>query len=91
VTGDPRLAASLVTNLVDNALRHNIAGGTVEITTTGAGRLTVSNTGDPIPRPRSAACSNRSNGWAATAPTRPTATAWASRSSPPSPTRTAPR
>jgi signal transduction histidine kinase len=49
VTGDPRLAASLVTNLVDNALRHNIPGGTVEIETTAPGRLTVSNTGTPIP------------------------------------------
>ena len=49
VTGDPRLAASLVTNLVDNALRHNIPGGTVEVATTAPGRLTVSNTGTPIP------------------------------------------
>src|SRR5262249_37714386 len=49
VTGDPRLAASLVTNLVDNALRHNVPGGTVEITTTAAGHLTVANTGAPIP------------------------------------------
>jgi len=49
VTGDPRLAASLVTNLVDNALRHNIPGGTVEIATTAPSRLTVSNTGTPIP------------------------------------------
>jgi signal transduction histidine kinase len=49
VSGDARLAASLVTNLVDNALRHNIPGGTVEIATTAPGRLTVSNTGTPIP------------------------------------------
>jgi signal transduction histidine kinase len=49
VTGDPRLAASLVTNLVDNALRHNAPGGTVEIGTTPPGRLTVSNTGAAIP------------------------------------------
>ena len=49
VTGDARLAASLVTNLVDNALRHNIHGGTVEIATTPPGRLTVGNTGDVIP------------------------------------------
>lgn len=49
VTGDPRLAASLVTNLVDNALRHNHPGGTVEIATTPPGRLTVSNTGAAIP------------------------------------------
>jgi signal transduction histidine kinase len=49
VTGDPRLAASLVANLVDNAIRHNIPGGTVDITTAPPGRLTVANTGEPIP------------------------------------------
>jgi signal transduction histidine kinase len=49
VTGDPRLAASLVANLVNNAIRHNIPGGTVEIATTAPGRLTVGNTGAPIP------------------------------------------
>jgi signal transduction histidine kinase len=49
VAGDPRLAASLVTNLVDNAVRHNVAGGTVEITTTASGRLAVRNTGRPVP------------------------------------------
>jgi signal transduction histidine kinase len=49
VAGDPRLAASLVTNLVDNAIRHNIPGGTVEIATTAPGRLLVGNTGAPIP------------------------------------------
>ena len=48
VTGDARLAASLVTNLVDNALRHNIPGGTVEIATTPPGRLTIGNTGAAI-------------------------------------------
>ncbi|MGW7256417.1 sensor histidine kinase [Streptomyces sp. NPDC054834] len=49
VTGDPRLAASLVKNLVGNALRHNVPGGTVEIETSAPGRLTVGNTGAPIP------------------------------------------
>ncbi len=49
VTGDPRLAASLVTNLVDNALQHNRSSGTVEIATSPPGRLTVINTGTPIP------------------------------------------
>jgi signal transduction histidine kinase len=50
--GDPSLVESLVANLVDNALRHNVAGGRVEIsTTTEAGRATisVSNTGTMIP------------------------------------------
>ena len=49
VVGDPALAESLITNLVTNAVRHNVPGGTVEIATTAAGRLTVSNTGAPIP------------------------------------------
>jgi signal transduction histidine kinase len=30
-SGDPRLAESLVANLVDNAIRHNVPGGEVEI------------------------------------------------------------
>jgi signal transduction histidine kinase len=50
--GDPRLAERLVTNLLDNALRHNIPGGAVEVTTgTRAGRafLAVANTGPVVP------------------------------------------
>jgi signal transduction histidine kinase len=50
--GDPSLAASMVANLADNAVRHNVAGGRVEITTaTRAGRATVAvrNTGPVIP------------------------------------------
>jgi signal transduction histidine kinase len=50
--GDPRLAASLITNLVVNSLRHNVPGGTVEISTSAPGRLTVGNTGTPIPPER---------------------------------------
>jgi signal transduction histidine kinase len=49
--GDPGLAESLIANLVDNALRHNVPGGEVRITTAvAAGRstLTVTNTGRPI-------------------------------------------
>jgi len=52
LTGDPRLAERMVANLVDNALRHNQAGGWIEVTTgTGAGHafLTVANTGPQIP------------------------------------------
>ena len=47
-TGDPALAASLATNLVSNAIRHNIDGGRVEIAAgidDGRAVLTVSNTG----------------------------------------------
>jgi signal transduction histidine kinase len=50
--GDPNLVESLVANLVDNALRHNTAGGWIQIaTTTTAGRatITVRNTGPVIP------------------------------------------
>lgn len=52
VTGDPSLAESLVTNLVDNAIRHNVTGGLVEIRTAmaaGAACLSISNTGPVIP------------------------------------------
>jgi signal transduction histidine kinase len=50
--GDRRLVARLARNLVDNALRHNVAGGAVEVATgSAAGRatLTVANSGEPIP------------------------------------------
>jgi signal transduction histidine kinase len=50
--GDPGLAERLVANLVDNAIRYNVAGGEVEVGTgTRAGRpyLTVANTGPVIP------------------------------------------
>jgi signal transduction histidine kinase len=50
--GDPRLVESLVANLVDNALRHNIAGGRVEIATAtvaGRARIAVRNTGPVVP------------------------------------------
>ena len=52
VTGSPGLAGQMAANLVDNALRYNVAGGHVEVTTaTANGRavLTVSNTGTTIP------------------------------------------
>jgi signal transduction histidine kinase len=54
-TGDPRLAASLVTNLVANAVRHNHSGGSIEIRTTGTAAgvvLTVANSGPVIPPDR---------------------------------------
>jgi len=50
-TGDPSLAESLVVNLVDNALRHNRAGGRVDIATkssTGQAVISVGNTGPLI-------------------------------------------
>jgi len=51
-TGDARLAESLVANLVDNALRHNLPGGAVDIATAiidGRAVLSVTNSGRRIP------------------------------------------
>jgi signal transduction histidine kinase len=50
--GDPLLVQQLVTNLIDNAVRHNIPGGDVQVTTgTSGGRavLSVTNSGQAIP------------------------------------------
>jgi signal transduction histidine kinase len=49
--GDPALAERLVANLVDNAIQHNIPGGTVQVTTATShdhAVLTVSSTGPVI-------------------------------------------
>jgi len=51
-TGDPALAESLIANLIDNAIRHNIPSGQIEISTssTDAGAVIfVANTGPVIP------------------------------------------
>jgi signal transduction histidine kinase len=51
IQGDPRLIESLVVNLVQNAIRHNIAGGWLEISTGTRQRqpfLSVENTGPVI-------------------------------------------
>jgi signal transduction histidine kinase len=50
--GDPDLVTSLVANLLDNAIRHSVANGVVEISTSASrdgARLTVSNTGAEVP------------------------------------------
>jgi signal transduction histidine kinase len=49
--GDPALVASLVANLLDNAMRHNLIGGAVEISTSAVDgpRVSVSNTGPVVP------------------------------------------
>jgi signal transduction histidine kinase len=52
VTGDAVLLERLVANLLDNAERYNIAGGTVSISTTtdnGASLVQVVNTGQVVP------------------------------------------
>jgi signal transduction histidine kinase len=51
-TGNPRLVERLVANLISNAIRHNIPGGDVILTTRtrdGRALLTVTNTGPEIP------------------------------------------
>lgn len=52
VRGDPDLAERLAANLIDNAIRYNIPGGSVEVrteTTRGHAVLTVANTGPTVP------------------------------------------
>lgn len=51
-TGNPRLVERLVANLLNNAVRHNVDGGRIELETdTRDGRavLTIANTGPTIP------------------------------------------
>jgi signal transduction histidine kinase len=48
VDGDPRLIKRLVSNLLENAIRHNLQGGRLEVRV-GDGMLTISNTGPPVP------------------------------------------
>ena len=50
-TGDPRLVERLVANLISNAIRHNTAGGRVELATEsrdGRAVISVANTGSTI-------------------------------------------
>jgi signal transduction histidine kinase len=50
--GDPRLAERLVSNLVDNAIRHNLPAGWVQIRTStraGHAELSVANSGPAVP------------------------------------------
>jgi signal transduction histidine kinase len=52
VTADPSLTESLVANLLDNAIRHNLPGGQAEISTaltTAGAVVSVSNTGTLVP------------------------------------------
>lgn len=46
-TGDPRLLESLVANLVDNAIRHNVADGWLRVETSPA-RVVVANSGPHV-------------------------------------------
>jgi signal transduction histidine kinase len=50
--GDPSLAEILISNLIDNAIRHNLPGGHIQVSTAAHGRqatLTVANTGPHVP------------------------------------------
>jgi signal transduction histidine kinase len=50
--GDPRLIERLTANLLDNAVRHNIPGGTIQLSTgqhDGRAFISVANTGPLIP------------------------------------------
>ena len=52
VTGDPRLVEILVSNLLENAIRHNLPGGHIHVavsTRQALAALTVSNTGPHVP------------------------------------------
>src|SRR6266516_4318212 len=52
VSGQRNLTERLTANLIDNAIRHNVPGGCVEVTTdTSAGQATivVTNTGPVVP------------------------------------------
>ena len=56
-TGDPDLLERLAANLVSNAIRHNIAGGRIDVATrteSGRAHLTVANTGPLIPAGKAA-------------------------------------
>jgi len=51
-SGDPSLTGSLVANLVDNALRHNVPGGWITVSTSaaaGQATVAVANSGPVIP------------------------------------------
>lgn len=49
VDGDAVLLERLVVNLVDNAIKYNAPGGTIEVVVAGTPALSVHNTGQPVP------------------------------------------
>ncbi|MFB9831274.1 sensor histidine kinase [Actinoallomurus acaciae] len=52
IVGDPVLLARLVGNLVNNAVRYNRPGGTVDVRVSACGLLTVRNSGPAVPEDR---------------------------------------
>jgi signal transduction histidine kinase len=49
VTGEQVLLERLVTNLIQNAVKYNRPGGTIDVQVAGNPALTVTNTGDDVP------------------------------------------
>lgn len=49
ISGVPRLVHEIATNLIENAIKYNVRGGSVDITVKSSGTLTVSDTGIGIP------------------------------------------
>ena len=77
--GSPRLAERLAANLVDNALRYNVPGGRVDISTgtrDGHAFLSLANTEPPCRPPRWTGSSGRSSSWAPNAPVAATVRPW---------------
>ena len=93
VLGDPSLIERLVVNLLDNAVRHNTTGGTIQLSTgqqDGRAVISVANTGPVIPPAEIARLFRPFERLATPAPATATGTGSAFPSSPPSPTPTAP-
>ena len=91
ISGDPVLAERLVANLVDNAVRYNVAGGDVWVSTRTVGGQQRADGGQHRPgrrpRPMPAASSSRSSGSATGRRMTGSGSAWPS--SRPSPRSTA--
>ena len=49
IQGVPRLVHEIIYNLVDNAIKYNVSGGSVAVSCTAQGTLTVADTGIGIP------------------------------------------
>ena len=90
VTGNAALVERMVANLIENAIRYNVPGGSIDVRTEchdGSAVLTVANSGRSVPDTTSNGCSSRSSDSAMTV--RPTLVATDSgspssvRSSPP--------
>jgi His Kinase A (phospho-acceptor) domain len=64
--GDQELLRTMTANLIDNAVRHNVANGWIEIRTESAGKeaqLEISNSGPMIAAGEAASLTNRSVAW----------------------------